>query len=115
MESEGICSASSGLVARSSFNSSASIPMITTVAGDTLFCDGQSTTPLAVTPGNVAGVTCGEGTAVCSTREEMAQSFLSFSSGLSLVQADNVISQDAYRYASVLTEAVSAAAPLSTA
>jgi uncharacterized protein (DUF1501 family) len=99
----------------SSFNSSASIPMITSVAGDTLFCDGQSTTPLAVVPGNVAGVTCGEGTAECSVREEMAQSFLSFDSGLSLVQADNVISQNAYRYASVLTEAVSAAAPLSTA
>jgi uncharacterized protein (DUF1501 family) len=97
-----------------SFNSSASIPMITTVAGDTLFCDGQSTTPLAVSPGNVAGVTCGEGTAVCSTREEMAQSFLSFASGLSLVQADNVISQNADRYASVLTEALSNTPSLTT-
>src|SRR5271154_3017000 len=37
----------------SSFNSSASIPMITSVFGDTLFCDGQSTTPLAVVPGNL--------------------------------------------------------------
>jgi uncharacterized protein (DUF1501 family) len=96
------------------YNSYASIPMITSVAGDTLFCDGQSTNPLTVVPGNLAGVTCGEGTAECATREELAQSFLSFESGLSLVQADNVISQDAYRYASVLTEAVSAAAPLST-
>jgi uncharacterized protein (DUF1501 family) len=98
----------------SRFNPSASIPMITSVAGDTLFCDGQSTTPLAVSPGNVAGVTCGEGTAVCSVREEMAQSFLSFASGLSLVQADNVISQNADRYATVLTEAVSNIAPLTT-
>jgi uncharacterized protein (DUF1501 family) len=97
-----------------SYNSDASIPMITSVAGDTLFCDGQSTNPLTVVPGNLGGVTCGEGAAECATREELAQSFLSFDSGLSLVQADNVISQDAYRYASVLTEAVSAAAPLST-
>jgi uncharacterized protein (DUF1501 family) len=97
-----------------SYNSYASIPMITSVAGDTLFCDGQSTDPLTVVPGNLGGVTCGEGAAECATREELAQSFLSFESGLSLVQADNVISQDAYRYASVLTEAVSAAAPLST-
>jgi uncharacterized protein (DUF1501 family) len=59
-------------------------------------------------------VTCGEGAAECAAREQLAQSFLSFESGLSLVQADNVISRDAYRYASVLTEAVSAAAPLST-
>ena len=54
----------------SSFNPSASIPMITSVAGDTLFCDGQSTTPLAVSPGNLSGVSCGEGTAVCSVRQD---------------------------------------------
>jgi uncharacterized protein (DUF1501 family) len=98
----------------SSFNPSASIPMITSVAGDTLFCDGRSTTPLAVDPGNLSGVSCGEGTAVCSARQVMAQSFLSFASGLSLVQADNVISQNASRYASVLTEAVSNTTPLAT-
>jgi uncharacterized protein (DUF1501 family) len=98
----------------SSFNPSASIPMITSVAGDTLFCDGQSTTPLAVSPGNLSGVSCGEGAAECSVRQTMAQSFLSFASGLSLVQADNVISQNAARYASVLTQAVSSIAPLAT-
>jgi uncharacterized protein (DUF1501 family) len=98
-----------------SFNSSASIPMITSVAGDTLFCDGQSTTPLAVSPGNVAGVSCGEGTQECIAREALAQSFLSFESGVSLVQPDNVISQDANRYASVLTKAVSETSPLATA
>jgi uncharacterized protein (DUF1501 family) len=97
-----------------SFNPSASIPMITSVAGDTLFCDGQSTTPLAVSPGNLSGVSCGEGAAECSVRQTMAQSFLSFASGLNLVQADNAISQNAARYASVLTQAVSSIAPLAT-
>src|SRR5271156_4511185 len=71
------------------FNPSASIPMITSVAGDTLFCDGQSTTPMAVVPGNVAGVSCGEGAAECGVRQAMAQSFLSFASGLNLVQAED--------------------------
>jgi uncharacterized protein (DUF1501 family) len=98
----------------SSFNPSASIPMITSVAGDTLFCDGQSTTPLAVSPGNLSGVSCGEGTAECGVRQTIAQSFLSFASGLNLVQADNAISQNAARYASVLTQAVSSIAPLGT-
>jgi uncharacterized protein (DUF1501 family) len=98
----------------SSFNPSASIPMITSVAGDTLFCDGQSTTPLAVSPGNVSGVSCGEGTAECNVRQTMAQSFLGFASGLNLVQADNVLSQNAARYAGVLTQAVSSVAPLAT-
>jgi uncharacterized protein (DUF1501 family) len=98
----------------SSFNSSASIPMITSVAGDTLFCDGQSTTPLAVIPGNQAGVSCGEGAQECAVRQTLAQSFLSFASGLSLVQAENVITQNAYQYANVLTEALSAASPMAT-
>jgi uncharacterized protein (DUF1501 family) len=98
----------------SSFNPSASIPMITSVAGDTLFCDGQSTTPLAVSPGNLSGVSCGEGTAECGMRQAIAQSFLSFASGLNLVQADNAISQNAARYAGVLTQAVSSIAPLAT-
>jgi uncharacterized protein (DUF1501 family) len=98
----------------SSFNPSASIPMITSVAGDTLFCDGQSTTPLAVSPGNLSGVSCGEGTAECGVRQAITQSFLSFASGLNLVQADNAISQDAARYAGVLTQAVSSIAPLAT-
>jgi len=98
----------------SSFNPSASIPMVTSVVGDTVFCDGQSTTPLSVIPGNPAGVSCGEGTAECAVRQSIAQSFLSFSSGLSLVQAENSISQDAYRYANVLTQALSATTPLAT-
>ena len=98
----------------SSFNSSASIPMITSVAGDTLFCDGQSTTPLAVIPGNQAGVSCGEGAQECAVRQTLAQSFLSFASGLSLVQAENVITQNAYQYANVLTQALSAASPMAT-
>ncbi len=98
----------------SSFNSSASIPMITSVFGDTLFCDGQSTTPLAVIPGNPAGVSCGEGAQECAVRQTLAQSFLSFASGLSLVQAENVITQNAYQYANVLTQALSAASPMAT-
>ncbi len=98
----------------SNFNASASIPMITSVAGDTLFCDGAATSPLAVVPGSVSGVTCGEGAQACAARQQIAQSFLSFDSGLSLVQADNIISQNAYQYGSVLTQAVTGTAPLAT-
>jgi uncharacterized protein (DUF1501 family) len=98
----------------SSFNSSASIPMITTVDGDSLFCDGQSTTPLSVSPGNLGGVTCGEGTQECAVRQAIAQSFISFSGGLSLVQSANNTTQNAYQYANVLTQAVSGASPMAT-
>jgi uncharacterized protein (DUF1501 family) len=98
----------------SSFNSSASIPMVTTVDGDTLFCDGQSTTPMSVMPGNLAGVPCGEGAQECAVRQAIAQSFVSFSGGLSLVQSANTITQNAYQYSNVLTQAVSGVPPLAT-
>ena len=44
-----------------SFNPSAKIPMITSVAGDTLFCNGAASTPVSVSPGNLGGATCSEG------------------------------------------------------
>ena len=39
----------------SGFNPDGKIPMITSVAGDTLFCNGSSSTPVSVSPGNLGG------------------------------------------------------------
>ena len=94
-------------------NSGASLPMITSVAGDTLFCNGSSTTPVAVSPGNLSGATCSEGSE-CTARTAAAQSLLTLNSGLSLVTADNGITANAYRYAKTLSDASASAAPLKT-
>lgn len=95
------------------YNPSASIPMITSVAGDTLFCNGASTTPVSVSPGNLSGASCSEG-AACASRLETAQALLSFNSGLTLVQADNNITSNAYNYAKTLMDAVQSISPLQT-
>ncbi|HEU5341394.1 DUF1501 domain-containing protein [Edaphobacter sp.] len=95
------------------YNANASIPMITSVAGDTLFCNGVDTTPVSVSPGNLGGASCSEG-AACASRLETAQALLSFSSGLTLVQADNNITSNAYSYAKTLMDAVQSIAPLQT-
>ncbi len=97
----------------SSHNSGASIPMVTSVAGDTLFCNGAGTTPVAVSPGNLTGASCSEG-AFCATRSAAAQSLVTFNSGLSLVQADNGITANAYKYAKALADATASASPLKT-
>ena len=94
-------------------NSGATLPMITSVAGDTLFCNGTSTTPVAVSPGNLSGATCSEGSE-CSARTAAAQSLLTFNSGLSLVTADNGITANAYHYAKTLADASASATPLKT-
>ena len=96
------------------YNSNANIPMITSVAGDTLFCNGQSSTPLSIAPGSTGNALCYENGKECAEQLELAQSFLTLSSGVSLIQADNAITSSAYTYGKVLTSAVSSLSPLQT-
>jgi len=100
-------------VLAANYNSGAAIPMITSVAGDTLFCNGVSTTPVSVSPGNVGGASCSEG-AECSARLASAQALINFSSGVSLVTQDNQVTSNAYNYAATLTAATQSVTPLKT-
>ena len=96
------------------YNPGAQIPLVTSVYGDTLFCNGASSTPVAVNPGNLSGGHCSETASVCASRLATAQQLLTFSSGLSLVQADNGITSNSYQYMSVLANAVQSVTPLTT-
>lgn len=97
-----------------SFNPNAKVPMITSVAGDTLFCNGAKSTPVSVHTGNVFNAQCTEGTTECAAQQATAQALLTFSSGLSLVQAEQGIMTHAYSYAKTLTDAVKSVTPLKT-
>jgi uncharacterized protein (DUF1501 family) len=96
-----------------SYNQGASIPMITSVAGDTLFCNGTATSPVSISPGNVGAASCSEGSE-CSARQASAQALLTLDSGVSLVQADDTITTNAYAYAKTLANAVQSITPLQT-
>jgi uncharacterized protein (DUF1501 family) len=96
-----------------SYNSGATVPMITSVDGDTLFCNGISTTPVSVSPGNVGGASCSEG-AECSARQTAAQSLITFNTGVSLITADDQITSNAYTYSAVLSAATASVPPLKT-
>lgn len=96
------------------YNPSGQIPMITSVAGDTLFCNGATSTPVSVSSGNLGGASCSEGTTECAAQQATAQALLSFSSGVSLVTADNAITSNAYSYAKTLSDAVQSVSPLQT-
>ena len=100
---------------RTQFNPNATIPMITSVAGDTLFCNGTGTTPVAVSAGSLGNASCSEGSTECAAQQATAQALLSFDSGLALVQADNSIARNAYAYASTLSNAIQSVTPLQTA
>jgi uncharacterized protein (DUF1501 family) len=96
------------------YNPGGMVPMITSVAGDTLFCNGAASTPVSVSPGNLGGASCSEGTTECAAQQATAQALLQFDSGLSLVQADNTITNNAYNYAKILTAATSSVPALQT-
>ncbi len=96
-----------------SYNGSATIPMITSVGGDTLFCNGASSTPVSVSPGNLGGSSCSEGSE-CTARQTAAQALLTFNSGISLVTADDQITSNAYNYAQILSAATQSVTPLKT-
>jgi uncharacterized protein (DUF1501 family) len=95
-------------------NTGSQVPMVTSVAGDTLFCNGSASTPVSVSPGNLGGAQCSEGTTECGAQLATAQALLSFDSGLTLVQADNTITSNAYSYAKTLSAAVQSVSPLKT-
>jgi uncharacterized protein (DUF1501 family) len=96
------------------YNTGSQVPMVTSVAGDTLFCNGSASTPVSVSPGNLGGAQCSEGTTECGAQLATAQALLSFDSGLTLVQADNTITSNAYNYAKTLSTAVQSVSPLKT-
>jgi uncharacterized protein (DUF1501 family) len=95
------------------YNASATVPMVTSVGGDTLFCNGVATTPVSVSPGNLGNASCSEG-AECSARQTAAQSLITFNSGVSLITADDQITSNAYNYSAVLTAATASVTPLKT-
>jgi uncharacterized protein (DUF1501 family) len=97
----------------SSYNQGASIPMITSVAGDTLFCNGAASSPVSIAPGNLSGAACSEGSE-CAARQAAAQALLTMNSGVSLVQADDSITTNAYAYTKTLSDAVQSISPLQT-
>lgn len=99
----------------STYNPNASIPMIISAAGDTLFCNGASSSgPVAISPGNLGSANCSEGTTECAALQATAQALLNFDTGLTLIQADDNITSNAYSYAKALTAATRSVPALQT-
>jgi uncharacterized protein (DUF1501 family) len=96
------------------YNSGAQVPMICSLDGDTIFCNGESTQAMSLGSQGAVPPYCADGQ-YCPSRLQAAQQLATFSSGVSLVQADNDITSNAYRYNTLLTDAMNSAAGLQTA
>ena len=95
------------------YNAGAQIPMICSLDGDTIFCNGESTQPVAIGGAGAVPPYCADGQ-YCQSRLETAQQLATLSSGVSLVQADNEITTNAYRYNDILMNALSSVSALQT-
>ena len=95
------------------YNPGALVPMVASLSGDALFCNGTSTSPVSVSAGGPGPAACSDHS-YCASRLQTAQQFSTLASGVSLIQADNGITNDAYAYNATLTDALAAATPLQT-
>jgi uncharacterized protein (DUF1501 family) len=95
------------------YNPGSLVPMIASLSGDALFCNGTATSPVSVSAGGPGVVPCSDHS-YCSGRQQTAQQFSTLSSGVSLIQADNSITNNAYAYNATLANAMSSVSPLKT-
>lgn len=95
------------------YNPGALVPMIASLDGDTLFCNGTATSPVSVSSSGPGAAACSDH-AYCTSRQQTAQQFSTLSSGVSLIQADNKITSNAYTYNATLLDALSSLSPLQT-
>ena len=95
------------------YNPGALIPMIASISGDTLFCNGTGTSPVSLGSGGPSQPSCSDHS-YCSSRQATAQQLAGMSSGVTIVQEDNAITNNAFTYNSVLANALSSVTPLAT-
>jgi uncharacterized protein (DUF1501 family) len=95
------------------YNPGSQVPMIASLSGDALFCNGTATSPVSVSAGGPGASQCSDHS-YCGGRQQTAQQFSTLSSGVSLIQADNSITNNAYAYNATLANALGSASPLKT-
>jgi uncharacterized protein (DUF1501 family) len=95
------------------YNPGAAVPMIASIAGDALFCNGSQTTPVSLSSSGPSQGFCRDYN-YCAGRLQTSQQLSTLSNGVSLVQADNEITSNATTYNKVLTEAMASVTPLQT-
>lgn len=95
------------------YNPNGLVPMIASMNDDTLFCNGASTSPVALSSAGPSLANCGDHN-YCGVRGQAAQQLATLSSGVTLVQSDNTITSNSYTYNSVLAEALESVSPLQT-
>ena len=90
-------------------------PMVMSLAGRAVFCEGISTTPLAAS-GNPGQLLEGfSGSSSSNNRLTALQNLLTFDTGISLIQSASSVTSSALQQGKVVSDALTSAAALATA
>ena len=87
-------------------NSGAQFPPILSVAGNAIFCTGDSTRPFTMSPGSTPGLSGFSTSAAEQARFLATQQLLTFDTGISLVQAASGVTTQAIQEGLVLSAAL---------
>jgi len=87
-------------------NSGAQFPPILSVAGNAIFCTGDSTRPFTMSPGSTPGLSGFSTSAASQARFLATQQLLTFDTGISLVQAASGVTTQAIQEGLVLSGAL---------
>ncbi len=87
-------------------NSGAQFPPILSVAGNAIFCTGDTTRPFTMSPGSTPGLSGFSTSAASQARFLATQQLLTFDTGISLVQAASGVTTQAIQEGLVLSAAL---------
>jgi uncharacterized protein (DUF1501 family) len=99
---------------QSSFNTSTQFPPIVSVAGNTIFCTGDTTRPFTMSPGSTPGLKGIDNSAAAQARFLAVQQLLTLDTGISLVQASSAITGQAIQQGVVLAAGLQNIPPIQT-
>jgi uncharacterized protein (DUF1501 family) len=91
---------------QASFNTSAQFPPILSVAGNTIFCTGDTTRPFTMNPGSTPGLNGIDSSAAAQARFLAVQQLLTLDTGISLVQASSAVTGQAIQEGVLLSTAL---------
>jgi uncharacterized protein (DUF1501 family) len=99
---------------QATFNTSAQLPPVVSVAGSTIFCTGDTTRPFTLSPGNTPGLQGFDSSAAAQARFQAVQQLLTLDTGITMVQATSSTTSQGIQEGIVVANALKGISPIQT-
>jgi uncharacterized protein (DUF1501 family) len=99
---------------QATYNTSAQLPPIVSVAGSTIFCTGDTTRPFTMSPGVTPGVDGFDSSAAGQARFQAVQQLLTLDTGITMVQATSATTTQGIQEGIVVANALKGISPIQT-